>query len=258
MAMSRKTRKLISGLCILVGALCIIVPLGYEAVNYPWMTLFNPNANEIVLADAQEPEVEYINYRDISEQFREGSRGDLSQYGPSILPGSPEEETPPPEEVDPYTAYLEYANSTFILLGNLKIPRLNVSENLFEGTWGQLIVGVGHTPGTAMPGQPGNCVISGHRVHALYSGKQPFRYLDSLIPGDIITIDFDGALHTYEVYIQFIVEKTDLWVLYPLKEEPNALTLITCDPVIGGNDRPNRLIVRARLISSEPLELIDP
>ena len=247
------SREGLSRLLILLGCLCIIVPISYEVLQYPWFTLNNAMANEIDPGEAALPDFEYINYHDLLEEFREGSLVNLRSRQTAILPGEYiDEEEDEEEDIDPYLAYLQYAHENFILLGGIKIPRLGISENLFEGTWGQLIVGVGHSPGTAMPGGEGNCVISGHRVPALYSGKQPFRYLDALQDGDIVSISFGEVVYEYEVYDRFIVEKYATWVLQPLRIESHVLTLVTCDPVVGPADRLHRLIVRARLIGAEP------
>jgi len=253
---------------IAFGIICIAIPLGLEIYNYPWATINNAQANEIRLPNAPLPSFPYINYSDLQEALLTESRLTRTPSRAAILPGlagqtsavleeeEVEEETEEEEPwVDPYIAYLEYANANFILLGNVKIPRLALSENLFEGTDGQLIVGVGHVPGTAMPGEEGNCAISAHRVHALYSGKQPFRYLDSLQEDDLVQLVFQGYEYTYAVYTSMIVTKYDTWVLLPIKDESHILTLITCDPVIGSADRLNRLIVFARLVKIEPLEL---
>jgi sortase A len=50
------------------------------------------------------------------------------------------------------------------LIGRLAIPRLNMRAVVREGA-GQdtLDVALGHIPGTALPGQPGNAGIAGHR-----------------------------------------------------------------------------------------------
>jgi sortase A len=131
------------------------------------------------------------------------------------------------------------------LLGSIKIPRINISENLFMGTGGQMRHGAGHLAGTPMPGERGNVVIAAHRV--MSGGKQPFRHLDLLRNGDAVAVKFGDETFTYEVFDSFIVNERDLWVLYPLGGETHMLTLVTCDPVVSVGRRENRLIVRARL-----------
>ena len=50
------------------------------------------------------------------------------------------------------------------LVGRIEIPRLGLSAIVIEGTGRTALRrAVGHIPGTALPGQPGNIGISGHR-----------------------------------------------------------------------------------------------
>ena len=98
--------------------------------------------------------------------------------------------------------------------------------------------GVGHVTGTAMPGEKGNCAISGHRPY-------PFRYLDTLTEGDKVIVKRDGVVYTYSVYESFEVLPEETWVLDNIIGEKYTLTLITCTPYMVSS---HRLIVRARLI----------
>jgi sortase A len=135
-------------------------------------------------------------------------------------------------------------------LGVVTIPVLEISENLLEGTTNdEMYQGIGHLTGSVMPGQRGNCVISAHRTSS--SGMEPFRYLDLMQNGDHVFMEHHGKVYCYEMYNSFIVKLDETWVLQPnADEEPQMLTIVTCDPLIypGGN-RPNRLIVRAKLVS---------
>ncbi len=50
-------------------------------------------------------------------------------------------------------------------VGNLKIPRVGLDQIIVEGvTEHQLAMGPGHYPGTALPGEPGNAAVAGHRT----------------------------------------------------------------------------------------------
>src|SRR5262245_54511909 len=50
------------------------------------------------------------------------------------------------------------------LVGRLDIPRLGLSTMIREGSDSRtLLVAAGHLTGTALPGKPGNVVVSGHR-----------------------------------------------------------------------------------------------
>jgi sortase A len=102
-----------------------------------------------------------------------------------------------------------------------------------------LDLGPGHMPGTALPGQPGNAVISGHRT----THGAPFRNIDKLAPGDRISVETTIGTHMYEVVEVIVVAPDALWVTNQV--DGAWLTLTTCNP--PGSAR-ERLIVFARLI----------
>lgn len=102
--------------------------------------------------------------------------------------------------------------------------------------------GPGHIPDTAYPGQPGNCVISGHRT----TYGAPFRHIEQLVAGDRITLVTAENHYIYEVYEQRIVLPTDLTVLEQSGEP--KLTLTACHPWYSAAQR---IVVIARLVESE-------
>jgi sortase A len=106
--------------------------------------------------------------------------------------------------------------------------------------------GPGHYPGTAMPGQIGNFVISGHRT--TYGG--PFNQLDELDLGDEVVIETHSQFFTYRVTREFIV---DPHAIGEIDKVPNQrgvtptealMTLTTCHPKYSAR---SRLIIRAKL-----------
>ncbi len=148
----------------------------------------------------------------------------------------------------------------------LYIPRLSTDYRrvVLEGTTeAQLAQGPGHYPGTAMPGQPGNVAIAGHRV-----GKgSPFLDLDLLRPGDPIVLETKDDWFVYRVLGdhatgnlladpsgipgQQVVDPGDLQVIAPtpngaLDAAPTGayLTLTTCHPRFSARQR---LVVHAAL-----------
>jgi sortase A len=172
----------------------------------------------------------------------------IESYG--ILPGEEAAETADENWWDDamnYPPRQGVASPRYTILGAVKIPRLSLSENLFIGTEDQMKYGLGYLEGSAIPGEKGNTVISGHRVSSI--GKHPFRHLDKLQEGDVVTVEVGEEIFSYEVFDMFIVSKEEVWVLQPVREEAHLLTLITCDPVISAGARPDRLIVRARTVT---------
>lgn len=136
----------------------------------------------------------------------------------------------------------------------LRAPRLG------EG-WQQVAVegvdkralrrGPGHYPGTAMPGELGNSVFSGHRT----TYGAPFNEIHRLREGDDVVVETRDAVHVYRVIRQHIVRPWQADVTYPVPGQPGAmptkrlLTFTTCHPEYS--DR-QRLIVVAELHRTEP------
>jgi sortase A len=113
-----------------------------------------------------------------------------------------------------------------------KLDRLRDGWNVVEGVRVvDLRNGAGHMPGTAMPGQPGNAVISGHRT----TYGQPFHELNELDPGDRIEVETAIGTSVYEVREIHIVAPTDLWVTEP--RQGAWLTLTTCHPKYSARQR---------------------
>jgi sortase A len=103
-------------------------------------------------------------------------------------------------------------------------------------------------PGTALPGQPGNAVISGHRT----THGRPFFDLDQLKPGDRIEVETSIGTHVYELREEwFLVAPTDVWVVDP--KDGGWLTLTTCHPKFSARQR---LIVTAELVSGPNLDYV--
>jgi sortase A len=109
--------------------------------------------------------------------------------------------------------------------------------------------GPGHFPGTGLPGQLGNVVISGHRT----TYGAPFNRLDELHRGDAIVLETRTAFYTYDVQRTFVVKPSAIGVTYPVPDHRGVaptqrlLTLTTCNPKYSARQR---LIVRAVLVST--------
>jgi LPXTG-site transpeptidase (sortase) family protein len=111
-----------------------------------------------------------------------------------------------------------------------------------EGTTAEhLRQGPGHLVGTALPGNLGNAVVSGHRT----TWGAPFNRIDELAPGDEIVVDTATGRHVYAVTETFIVSPTDTWVADSPEDPVAWLTLTACHP--KGSAR-QRVIVRAELV----------
>ena len=123
------------------------------------------------------------------------------------------------------------------LIGRIEIPRLGVGAMVTEGTGTTVLRrGVGHISGTALPGQPGNVGISGHR-------DTFFRPLRNIRSKDLITLTTVLGKYRYQVVSTTIVSPSQVSVLDPGKSE--MLTLVTCYPFYFIGSAPNRFIVFA-------------
>ena len=103
----------------------------------------------------------------------------------------------------------------------------------------QLSIGPGHMIDTAMPGEPGNAVITGHR-------DTFFRNIYELKRGDEIIVRRSGQVFKYQVTGKKIVEPEDISVLKPTVEP--QLTLITCYPTYYIGPAPKRLVIFSKLM----------
>lgn len=138
---------------------------------------------------------------------------------------------------------------------NQNIPIVRVSsESLISRDWAALEKemqealknGVVHYPGTSLPGDTGNVVITGHSSYFPWDPgrfKDVFALLHDVVEGDKLVVYYEQDKYIYEVTDIKIVLPEDIEVL---KQTPDdKLTLITCTPV-GTNLK--RLIVSAKPI----------
>lgn len=127
------------------------------------------------------------------------------------------------------------------IVGRLAIPRLHVSAMVREGTGARTLnVALGHIPGTAFPGEPGNTGVAGHR-------DTLFRSLKRVAANDEITFETADATYVYRVASTQIVKPEDVQVLDP--GPTRELTLVTCFPFEYVGAAPDRFIVKAVLVT---------
>ena len=131
------------------------------------------------------------------------------------------------------------------IVGRLSIPRLGLRAMVREGSDADTLnVAVGHIPGTALPGGPGNFAVAGHR-------DTLFRGLRGIRRGDRIELETQGGKFSYIVAGTRIVEPDAVEVL-KAGASPE-MTLVTCFPFDYVGSAPHRFIVKASLVSgAEP------
>jgi sortase A len=123
------------------------------------------------------------------------------------------------------------------LVGRLEIPRLDISSVILEGVGSQTLrIGLGHVPGTPLPGQPGNVAIAGHR-------DTFFRPLRKIEVCDKVSVATTARTYDYQVRSFEVVDPRDGNALR--FHNKNELTLITCYPFSYIGPAPKRFVVHA-------------
>ena len=127
-------------------------------------------------------------------------------------------------------------------LAVLRIPKIGLEVPVLPGIdEPTLNRAVGAIPGTALPGEPGNVGIAGHR-------DGYFRGLKDLATGDRLELETLAGRVEYSVTSIRIVEPTAVEVLAPTPQP--VLTLVTCYPFYFVGNAPQRFIVRAEARAS--------
>ena len=126
------------------------------------------------------------------------------------------------------------------------------AKNVVEGVTVEdlKLGGPGHIPDTALPGELGNVVLSGHRT----TYGAPFNRWDELDPGEQVVLETRDRWFTYTVTGSRIVAPTAVEVTFAVPGDPTAtptrrlLTMTTCHPEFSAKQR---LIVSAELTATE-------
>jgi LPXTG-site transpeptidase (sortase) family protein len=131
-------------------------------------------------------------------------------------------------------------------IGELRVPRLGLNAVFVQGDSPRILRhAVGHISETALPGEPGNVVLTAHR-------DSFFRPLRNIRQGDTIEIQTPESEFAYQVDWTEVVSPSDVEVLQPSTE--NTLTLVTCFPFYYVGPAPKRFIVRAHRIGPLPAQ----
>ena len=130
------------------------------------------------------------------------------------------------------------------VIGRIEIPALALSAPITaDYDSDSLHRGVGHIPGTAVPGGLGTVGLAGHRD----SFFRPLRRIAARM--EVRLIDKSGTYH-YVVDSTEIVSPDKVRVLNIVSRP--ELTLITCFPFDYVGAAPERFIVHAHLLSASP------
>ena len=123
------------------------------------------------------------------------------------------------------------------ILGRIDIPRIGMSVAVLQGTTSQTLrLGVGHIEGTALPGEPGNIGIAGHR-------DTYFRALKAIHSDDVIQLQTASGITRYAVDWIQVTAPNDGSIL--ASTSGSSVTLVTCYPFLYIGAAPERFVVHA-------------
>jgi sortase A len=100
-------------------------------------------------------------------------------------------------------------------------------------------LGVGHYPGTAMPGAVGNFALAAHRT----TYGKPFNRVEELVVGDPVVVRTQDTWYVYRVTGTAVVAPSDVSVIAPDPADPAAeptrrtMTMTTCHPMFSARER---------------------
>jgi sortase A len=174
----------------------------------------------------------------------------IAEGAPAAAPSEPVETQTEPEPVVDQAALEEQTRAAAKRylsklklgdpLGRIVIPDLDIDPVVVNGTrWGpDLSRGPGRYPETSLPGLGALTAIAGHRT----TFGAPFRHIDKLKAGDVITLELPYGTFRYRVVGHEIVDDEDWTIIKPRPYE--ALVLSACHPLFTADQR---WVVYARL-----------
>lgn len=182
--------------------------------------------------------------------------GVITWYGVTATPMLPRDQeltndetvTLPGEPGSPAPAYGRVAEGR--LPTRLVIPAAGVDAVVTEvgvvvdsgrPVWETAWRSVGHHLNSALPGQPGNMVLTGHVSVADRDNLALFANLDGVAEGDLVEVHAGEHVYQYKVMSVRVVEADETRVLR--SDHRSLLTLITCT-----RDLKHRLVVTGQLI----------
>ncbi|MDY0908082.1 class E sortase [Microbacterium sp. CFBP9034] len=100
-------------------------------------------------------------------------------------------------------------------------------------------IGIGHYPGTSMPGEPGNFAVAAHRT----TWGKPFNRIADLHVGDAIVVETQEGWYTYRFRTLEYVTPDEVEVLLPVPQALDVpagtpyMTMTSCSPMYSLAER---------------------
>ena len=146
----------------------------------------------------------------------------------------------PPEKGEPPKIENVKENEVW---GELHVPKFDKATSpMAEGVSMEKVlnvIGNGHYPDTALPGEVGNFAFAGHR--STYG--RPLHDIARLQPGDPVIVEGPKAYYVYYVTGSEIVQPNDVQVIAPVPNKPGEeptermLTMTACHPMYSAAER---------------------
>ena len=159
------------------------------------------------------------------------------QLGGAAEPAVPEQAA---DYGDPVVAAVVSETTQF---ANMYVPRFGVDyvRTIAEGVSAANVLktGIGHYPGTQMPGEVGNFAVAAHRT----TYGKPFNLIGDLRVGDRIYVQTSDGWYTYVFRSLEYVLPTGVGVLDPVPQfsglapEQRILTMTSCNPMLSDAER---------------------
>jgi len=136
----------------------------------------------------------------------------------------------------------------------VRIPRFGATyaRPVLEGSdRDTLSRGIGHYPGTVLPGQVGNFAVAGHRT----TYGRPLHNVELLQKGDVIVVETKAGYVVYAVDRHVLVSPEQVEVIAPVPQRPGVrptqawMTMTTCHPKFSARER---WVVFAKLVRNIP------
>lgn len=205
------------GELLITGGVLVLLFLGWQL----WW-------NDMVLANSQTQAATDIS-QDWIEQDK-AARGD---------------DVPPPDPAnygEPVVAVAPAEDDPFAVLYVPRFPE-GYHRTIAEGTGMDVlnseVLGIGHYPGTQMPGEVGNFAVAAHR--SAYGGGM--HLINELQVGDAIYVQTADGYYTYRFRDLHYVQPSAVEVIAPVPNLPDLaptdriITLTSCNPLLSTAER---------------------
>jgi sortase A len=179
--------------------------------------------------------------QDLSQQWEQEYAGPAPSASPSASPSAAPDAPAEPAPVEPVILPEAGDGETFAVM---RIPRFGADYawQVAGGVTRERTldpIGIGHYPGTPMPGAVGNFAVAAHRT----TWGAPFNRIAELHVGDAIVVETADGWYTYRFRTLEYVEPTEVDVLLPVPQVPDApagsryITMTSCSPMYAMTER---------------------